>query len=373
MWQNIKIEMNLIYTYDVFCEQRYGGISRYYYEIIRRISPMVPDVKILAGLYINEYIKSLPVVKGIKVPALKYTGFIRRKVNRIFQAIMLREIGSQTILHQTFYYQPYIKYQGKVVVTVYDMISEIFPQFFPKGNKISLLKRRCCEGADKVIAISHSTKNDLVRFFDISPEKIVVIHLASSLKSNNASLGVKPFREPYLLFVGTREDYKNFDGFIEAFAASESLKKSFHIVCFGGEPLSSDENVLLKKMGIKDSVHNVRGSDGLLCDYYRNAVAFICPSFYEGFGIPILEAMELSCPVVCSNAGSIPEVAGDAAVYFDPSDTASMQHAMETTLFDKNILDELTKRGLERQSMFSWARCAEETLAVYNSLIHRHG
>ena len=330
---------------------------------------MVPDIKILAGLYINEYIKSLPVVKGIKVPALKYTGFIRRKVNRIFQAIMLRGTDSQSIVHQTFYYQPYIKLQGKVVVTVYDMISEIFPQYFPDGNNISLLKRRCCERADKVIAISHSTKNDLVRFFDIPPEKIVVIHLASSLKGNNASPSVKPFREPYLLFVGQREDYKNFEGLIEAFAASDSLKKSFHIVCFGGEPLSNNENVRLKELGIEDRVHNVRGSDELLCDYYRNAVAFICPSLYEGFGIPILEAMEFSCPVVCSNIGSIPEVAGDAAVYFDPSDTGSMQHALETTLFNKNILDDLKKRGLERQSMFSWDRCADETLAVYHSLI----
>jgi glycosyltransferase involved in cell wall biosynthesis len=366
MW---LLSLDLFYSFDVFCEQRYGGISRYYFEIIRRISPMVPDIKILAGLYINEYIKSLPVVKGIKVPALKYTGSIRRKVNRIFQAFMLRGTDSKTIIHQTFYYQPYIKFHGKIVVTVYDMISEIFPQYFPDGNNISLLKRRCCERADKVIAISHSTKNDLVRFFDIPSEKIVVTHLASSLKANNASPSVKPFREPYLFFVGEREDYKNFDGFIEAFAASESLKKSFHIVCFGGQPLSWNEYVRLKELGIEDRVHNVRGSDGLLCDYYRNAVAFICPSFYEGFGIPILEAMELSCPVVCSNIGSIPEVAGDAAVYFDPSDTASMQHAMEISLFDKNLLDGLKKRGLERQSMFSWDRCADETLAVYNSLI----
>lgn len=365
--------LKIVYTYDVFSSQKYGGISRYYFELIRRISPKMADIKILAGLYINEYFESLPETKGIKVSGLKYTGIIRKKINKIFQSIMLMGTDSETIIHQTFYYDPYIKIQGKVVVTVYDMISEIFPQYFPDGNNISLLKRRCCERADKVIAISHITKNDLVHFFDIPPEKIVVIHLASSLHGNNASPSVRPFREPYLLFVGQRENYKNFEGLIEAFAASESLKKSFHIVCFGGEPLNSNENVLLKRLGVEDRVHNVRGSDELLCDYYRNAVAFICPSYYEGFGIPIIEAMELSCPVVCSNTGSIPEVAGDAAVYFDPSDTGSLQHALETTVFDKKLLDDLKKRGLERQSMFSWARCAEETLAVYNSLIHRHG
>jgi glycosyltransferase involved in cell wall biosynthesis len=361
--------MNILFTHDIFCMQKYGGVSRYYYELIKRILPNRADIKVVAGLYINEYIKSLPVVKGIKVPALKYTGFMRRKINKLFQTIMLMATDSQTIVHQTFYYQPYIKLQGKVVVTVYDMITEIFPEYFQDGNKNSLLKKLCCERADKVIAISQSTKNDLVHFFDIPQEKIVVIYLASSLKGNNASHSVNPFSEPYLLFVGQRGDYKNFEGFIEAFAASDSLKKSFHIVCFGGKPLSHSEKVRLRKLGIEGRVHNVGGSDELLCNYYRNAVAFICPSLYEGFGMPILEAMECSCPVVCSNIGSIPEVAGDAAVYFDPYNAASMQHALETTLFNKKLLDDLRKRGLERQSMFSWQRCVSETLAVYHSLL----
>lgn len=359
--------MTIYYTHDIFCAQRYGGISRYYFELIKRIPPNI-DLNILAGLYINEYIKSLPITKGIKVPALKYTGFLRRKVNKIFQAVMLNGTDSKTIIHQTFYFQPYIKLQGKVVVTVYDMITEIFPEYFPEGNNLSLLKRRCCERADKVIAISHSTKNDLVRFFGILPEKIVVIHLASSLKVNHASHSVKYFSEPYLLFVGQREDYKNFEGFLEAFATSDALKKYFHIVCFGGKPFSNSEKARLRELGIEGRVHNVRGSDELLSSYYRNAVAFICPSLYEGFGIPILEAMEFSCPVVCSNTGSIPEVAGDAVIYFDPYKADSMKHALESTLFNKELLDDLRKRGLERQSMFSWDRCAAETLAVYNSL-----
>jgi glycosyltransferase involved in cell wall biosynthesis len=327
------------------------------------------DVKIMAGWYINEYIKSMPEVKGIKLPPLKHTGSIRLGFNRIFQEIMLMGTNRQGILHQTFFYQPYTRFQGKVVVTVYDMISEIFPQYYPAGDNNSLLKRRCCEKADKVIAISHSTKNDLVRLFDIAPEKIVVTQLDSSLKHNNVTSTVKPFPEPYLLFVGKREYYKNFEGLMEVFAASDSLKNSFHIVCFGGGPLSQRENVRLKELGIEDRVYNVAGSDALLGNYYRNAVAYICPSLYEGFGIPILEAMEFACPVVCSNTSSIPEVAGDAAIYFDPSEADSMQQALESTLFDQILLEELKKRGLERQAMFSWDRCARETLAVYHSLI----
>ena len=363
------MNLNIFYTYDIFCLQKYGGISRYYYELIRRISATMADVKVMAGLYINEYIKSLPEVKGIKVPQVKYTGFIRVDINWLFQKIMLRTTDSQTVLHQTFYLEPYIKFEGKKVVTVYDMISEIFPQYFPDGDNTSLMKRRCCEKADKVIAISHSTKNDLVRLFDISPEKIEVIYLASSLKENNLLGGLEQFPEPYIFFVGKREYYKNFEGLVQALAGSDSLKNNFHIVCFGGGPLSERENVRLKELGMEDRVHNISGSDGLLCDYYRNAAAFVCPSLYEGFGIPILEAMEFSCPVVCSNTSSIPEVAGDAAVYFDPYKAGSMQQALESTLFDHKLLDDLKKRGRERQAMFSWERCARETLEVYNALL----
>ena len=361
--------MDILYTYDIFSLQRYGGISRYYFELIKHISPNMADVKVIAGLYINEYIKTLPEVKGIKVPQIKFSNYIRLKISGLLQEVILKTTHRQTILHQTYYYQPIIKWKGKVVLTVYDMISEIYSQKCPDGDNISLLKRDWCERSDKIIAISHSTKNDLVRLFGISPEKIVVIHLASFLGGNQSLLSVKPFSEPYLLFVGKRKYYKNFEGLIQAFAASETLKRSFHIVCFGGEALSNIEKVRLKELGIESRVHQVGGGDDVLCNYYRNALAFVCPSLYEGFGIPILEAMEFSCPVICSNTSSIPEVAGDAAVYFDPSDTASIQHTLEATLFDQNLLDDLRKRGLKRQSEFSWDRCAKETLAVYYSLL----
>lgn len=362
--------IKLFFTYEIFFAQQYGGISRYYFELIRRIPHELANVKILAGLYINEYIKALPVVKGFKVPQLRYTTSIRQMANRIYQWYKLKSTDSRTIVHQTYFFEPFIKCQGKVVVTVYDMIHEIYPQYFPAHDNTSVLKKLCCERADKVIAISHSTKNDLMRLFGIAPDKIVVIHLASSLGSINSLDAGNPFRKPYLLFVGVRNGHKNFEGFIQAFASSDSLKKSFHIVCFGGEPLSNSEHAMLQDLGIEDRVHNVWGNDGLLSNYYRNAVALIYPSLYEGFGIPILEAMELSCPVICANTSSVPEVAGDAAVYFDPSNQSSIRSVLEDTLFNRHLLDDLKTRGLLQQSLFSWDRCANETIAVYTSLLN---
>jgi glycosyltransferase involved in cell wall biosynthesis len=362
--------MKIIYTYDIFTVQRYGGISRYYFELIKRIPPRTADVKIMAGLYINEYIKTLPVTKGIKVPALHHTAFIRQKINKAYQAILLKKLGNYDIAHLTFYDQPYIEFNGKIIVTIYDMISELYPQFFSSKDNTSLLKKQCCERADKIIAISHSTKNDLVKLFGIMPEKIDVIHLASSLPINNILHNIKPFGEPYLLFVGFRHYYKNFDKLIQAVGTSNSLKKRFHVICFGGPPFSSQEIAHFRALEMTDRIHQVSGNDALLCNYYKNAVALICPSLYEGFGIPILEAMQFSCPVVCSDRGSLPEVAGDAAIYFDPSDPGSIKKTLETVLFDDIILNDLKRKGLKNQSRFSWDRCAHETIAVYNSLLH---
>lgn len=122
-------------------------------------------------------------------------------------------------------------------------------------------------------------------------------------------------------------------------------------------------------LGISKLVHQIGGNDCLLATYYRYATAFICPSLYEGFGIPLLEAMSLSCPVICSNTSSTPEVVGDAGIYFDPNDISSIQSALEDTLFNKSLLCDLKKRGLQRQSLFSWDKCASETVAVYRSLL----
>ena len=248
------------------------------------------------------------------------------------------------------------------------MIHELFPQYYRAYDKTSELKKRCCERVDKIIAISNSTKKDLVKLFGINPEKIVVIHLASSLK-DTVTHSSKVFQEPYLLYVGARGEYKNFDGFVQAFSQSKVLGKHFHLICFGGGCFNVREEKEFKKLGITRLVHQVSGDDSLLVSYYKNASAFICPSLYEGFGIPLLEAMGLSCPVICSNSGSIPEVVGDAGIYFDPHDITSIRKALENTLFNENLLAHLKMRGLQRESMFSWDRCANETVAVYRSLL----
>ena len=129
-----------------------------------------------------------------------------------------------------------------------------------------------------------------------------------------------------------------------------------------------DEVAELTQLGLTNCVHQVSGDDGLLASYYQGATAFIYPSLYEGFGIPPLEAMNFGCPVVCSNTSSLPEVVGDAAVFFDPSSDESMRVAIEDLLRNDGLRTEMIRRGYARVQHFSWAKCAAETAAIYRQV-----
>jgi glycosyltransferase involved in cell wall biosynthesis len=366
-------KMNIIYTYDIFSAQKYGGISRYFFELIKQTSADKASIQVIAGLFINEYIKELSdtVIEGLKVPSLKHTGFLRTEINALFQRFMLSKCKNRdrTIVHQTYYSRFTPPEMVKYVITIHDMIHERFPKYCLDQDKISDLKKQCCERADKIIAISNSTKNDLISLFGIDPSKIVVIYHGSSLNEDSLCSSDTVRLGPYILYVGKRGGYKNFKRLLQAFSQSDILRNKFYLICFGDDPFDDNEKNELDLLGVSGLVYQISGDDRLLATYYKYATAFICPSLYEGFGIPLLEAMSLSCPVICSNTSSIPEVVGDAGIYFDPNNTCSIQSALEDTLFNENLLWELRQLGLERESMFSWGRCASETVEVYKSLL----
>jgi glycosyltransferase involved in cell wall biosynthesis len=368
----------ILYTHNVFAFQAYGGISRYFVEIIKRIPPEAAEIQIFAGFHINEYLRDLPGVIGIKVPSFSRRGWIRillnalmqitrMNLNELAQRVFLRP-DDRTIIHVSYYTRPPMKRKAKLVVTVYDMIHELFPQYFPRYDKTTYLKRLCCEEADKIIAISNCTKKDLVSLFGIEPGKIEVVYLGNSL-DNVAPTGLSPgFNTPYLLYVGHRRGYKNFNHLVEAFARSPQLRNHFVLVCFGGGAFAPWEKMKLNGLGITHQVYYIEGDDRLFANYYKHARAFICPSLYEGFGLPLIEAMGLGCPVICSNRGPISEIVGDAGIYFDPEDIGHIQHVLETALFDDSLLQEKIKCGYQRAAMFSWDDAAKETLGVYQSL-----
>src|SRR5258706_1095736 len=174
---------------------------------------------------------------------------------------------------------------------------------------------------------------------------------------------------PFLLYVGDRRGYKNFLGLVQAYAASPWLRDNFRITCFGGGNFSPSERETFAALRLGDAhIRQIAGGDERLARLYRNAAVFIYPSIYEGFGIPLLEAMSLDCPIACSRSSSIPEVAGDAGEYFDPTDLDSIRHALENVLQSAHRRQELVALGRLQRQRFSWERCARETLRGYREL-----
>jgi glycosyltransferase involved in cell wall biosynthesis len=370
--------VRIIYSHDIFSFQAYGGISRYFVEIAKRIPTNEVRVQIFAGLHINEYLKGLVGLIGLKLPALKNRGwtarvinaslyYMRKSINDVMQQALI-SIDHEMILHLTYYTRPPVKRKLKLVVTVYDMIPELFGQYFPHYGRAGHLKRLCCERADKIIAISNCTKKDLMNLFGMNNERITVIYLGNPLENIPPAEERGVTQTPYVLYVGARRGYKNFDRLLQAFAQSSLLCKDFSLICFG-DRFSPAEQRRLKDLGLGHKVHQIDGNDSLLLSYYKKARAFVFPSLYEGFGIPLLEAMGAGCPVLCSNRGPFPEIVGDAGIYFNPEDVNNMQSVVEKTLLDDTLLAEMVKRGYQRSSMFSWDRTASRTLALYRSLL----
>ena len=156
---------------------------------------------------------------------------------------------------------------------------------------------------------------------------------------------------------------------LQAYAASPKLSEDFDVICFGGGGFTADEINQFSGLGISGKrIHQLAGDDTVLAEHYRAASVFIYPSLYEGFGIPPLEAMSFDCPVVCSNVSSIPEVVGNAAEMFNPYEVDAIRLAIERVVTDDRLRQTLIERGRERIKVFSWERCARETLDVYRKV-----
>jgi len=362
----------VVYDYQVFEWQKYGGVSRYIYEIASYLSHQKAlEVEILALAHINEYLKNGDpgFITGFSVPNINKTGRIKRGFNANLSRAILR-YSPPNIIHKT-YYQPHqlAPKNTKVVTTIHDMTHEKFSQYFP-DQRDSRNKAKSAALADHIICVSQNTKKDLIELFDIDPNKISVVYLGSSLTPTYDQTSNLEKTVPYILFVGDRDGYKNFQRLLQAYASSSQLKRDFKLICFGRKPLSSDELNLIHELGLPEGqILQVSGDDKALTRYYQGASALVYPSLYEGFGIPLIEAMSLGCPVACSNVSSLPEVAENAAELFDPYQPESIMTALENVLYSSLRAEELIHLGNERAKKFTWKICAEQTYAVYCSLL----
>lgn len=362
--------MKVAFDHHIFCMQRYGGISRYFFELASRLHAHdAADVSVIAPLHINGYLaadSASEFTRGRYVPS-KFKGvpLLVGVADRLIAPLAWRG-ASPDIVHETYFStKPFGKARRRIV-TVYDMIHELF---MPEAKLAIAAKRAAVNRADHVICISENTRQDLVRLYDVDPARTSVVHLGHSLTAEaNTAEPLSDGHRPYLLYVGHRGGYKNFSALLEAFGTSPILRE-FDLIAFGGFPVQRHEQEEMERLGITARVRFESGSDRDLAVRYQAASAFVFPSKYEGFGIPPLEAMSHGCPVICSNSGAIREVVENAGAYFDPNSVEELRIVLERVVTTPELQETLRARGYERIASFSWDRCAAETARIYREIV----
>ena len=367
--------MKITFDHTAFCIQPYGGISRYFAEIAIALDALQHDVSIIAPIHRNVHARELPkrLVHGIGINHFPhYTDRLFTMFNQIVSRSYISCRRPQ-ILHET-YYNKNSTFLNKTptVITIHDMIHELFPQQFRAHDCIPKLKKMAVERADRIICVSENTRNDLVEVLNPEESKIVVVRHGFTPFDDTNQETFQSRDRPYILFVGSRGGYKNFNTLVRAVVASQRLLEDFDIVAFGGGPLSIEELHFIADLGVpEDQIKQRSGDDTALRQMYRNAAALVYPSLYEGFGLPPLEAMANDCPVISSNRSSMPEIVGQAGHFFNPENIEEVCHCIEEVVYSDDLSDDLVRRGRKQIRRYSWERCAKETADVYSSMVSK--
>ena len=362
--------MKILYDHQIFSLQRYGGISRYFSELVARV--VSSEVSALATE--NEYLSELPVYRGLVLSGgRRFIGktTLLGGVNAVYSRLKIMGMNYD-ILHPTYYNPYFLERIGKkpYVITVYDMAHEVYPDCFSRNDYTSEWKRATIAGAREIIAISEFTKTELMRLYGFDGSNIHVVHLASSIMGHADMSGEQVVQQgEYILFVGNRSRYKNFDLFARSMTPLLMHNDKLNVVCAGGGAFDVKEMAFIDALGLAGRFIQMNVTDNALANLYSNAGVFVFPSHYEGFGIPLLEAFSSACPAVFNSSGSLPEVAGDAGFMTDASDETSLTSAVERVLYDSTLRRSLISKGLERAAHFSWDRTAIETVRIYENIL----
>ena len=362
--------MKIALDHTIFLMQPYGGISRYFYCLLKELIENKIDIKVISALHKNKFLKSLSgkYTSGIYLPNYPLLDVLERYNNFNFNRY-IRD-NSTNIIHDTYYTSNIKKpLKTKKVITVHDLIHEKFQNFYRNAENEIDKKKKSFVDCDHFICVSNNTKKDLLQYYDIEKSKISVIyHGANHLSKKLDKIYLKT-NDPYILFVGKRAKYKNFIFLLKTYAKSMKLMKNFKIVCFGGDSFNKNEIKLIDKLKIGKNIIHVKGNDELLGTYYFYARALISPSLYEGFGLNIIEAMSFNCPVICSNIDVFREICKENAIYFDPYNEDELLNNLENYLFKDNFLKNLSLNANDNAKKFTWKKNSTDTINVYKELI----
>jgi glycosyltransferase involved in cell wall biosynthesis len=370
--------IRVLFDHQVFTWQRYGGISRYFADLLTYLPTETTVAPTIALRYSdNAYLQNTPLSAAVlpkdAVRLPLHARLLRRYRSRYEAAaknhehtLSLLAKGDFDVFHPT-YFEPYFldHLGGKPwVLTVYDLVHEVCPEYYLSDTRIRT-KELLVGKADRVIAISHATKKDLVNVYGVPAEKVDVVHLATSFSPQTCPAAPLDLPEKFFLYVGDRGKYKNCYFMIRALREILQKTPGLHLICAGGGGFDGLEREFLASVGLSDRVHHHEASNASLVALYQRAIALIFPSLYEGFGLPMTEAFNCGCPVLSSRAAALAEIAGDAALYFDGKDILSIRDAVQQVLKNPELLVSLREKGKLRAQAFSPEKCARDTAAVY--------
>ncbi|HEX8336359.1 MAG TPA: glycosyltransferase family 1 protein [Pyrinomonadaceae bacterium] len=370
--------MRILYDGHVYGWQAAGGINRYFANVIGGLpGDFAPALLVGESREVN-----FPAHPNLKVyehgrhyPRLGRFSFrLGLYASRLRDLLLTERLarGRFDVVHPTYYSlltgRGVGSHRAPTVLTVWDMIHELFPEEMDPAGEYAEEKRRGILAADRVICISENTKRDLLARHPVPEEKVVVTHLASELDASLAD-GPEPVpARPFYLYVGSRSRYKNFDGLLVALARAVASRPDLAL-CVVGPPFTPAEERRLAELRLNGHVeHYGYAGDAQLAKLYRHSLALVYPSLYEGFGIPPLEAMSCGTVAVVSNASSLPEVVGDAGLLFDPRALDELTDILLSLTRDDALRRDLIEKGERRAREFSWAKTVAQTVEVYRSL-----
>ena len=370
--------MKILFDHQIFTWQKQGGISRYFAEIIYHVS-LKKNLKYELSLLNSNNIHLLEIglKKNIFNRVLSHPRITRSRFKKyidkfnLYRTVKALKKQDFDVFVPTYFDTYFLDYIGKkpFVLTVYDMIHELYPSYFTGVDNFIEQKKELIFKANKVITISENTKKDILNIYpNVDEKKIEVVYLSHSIKNTETTINII-LPEKYILFVGERGAYKNFEFFIKSAANILNNDKELFVLCVGGRSFLDTEKTLFESLNIQNQLIQYAASDNELYLLYNRALVFIFPSLYEGFGIPVLEAMASSCPVILTNASSFPEVASDAALYFSADNNLELEVRIKELIYNEQKRVSYIEKGLKNVKRFSWEKTADNCIEIFKSVV----
>ncbi len=355
--------IKVLFESSIFLHQNVGGISKYIIELNKNLSKFEVSSKIFSPITINDYLtKKKNIIFFFKLK--KIPKFCRKFfffINNFLTYIYIK-LNKPDILHFSYYNESLIKFLDiPYVLTVYDLIYERM-----KFKQTQFKKKKLLENAKHIICISHQTKKDLIKIYKIKKKKISVIYLGGPKAQKNISYK----RKNYILFVGDRSRYKNFHNFIKAFSDSNYLTKNYKIICYGGGSFIKKEIRNFESLNIKKNIKYEEGNDNKLLNLYKKASLYVSLSNHEGFGLTLLEAIRMNCPVLCSDIPVFKEIYKKSCKYVNAGNKDSIKNGLVNILKSKKQQKKLLLQSDHLTKDLTWKTCALFTSKVYKKILN---